>query len=159
MEKRLHRAKSKQTNDWVKGYIWIGCSELFMTPYNLGVAYYADTQRLQCAAHEVDQSTLCMSTGKRDIHDDLIYEKDILRQLADVDELGNSLYFYYMVQWDEDSAAFVGREIFTSEEVSMLDLADSEIIGNIIDNPELLKGDREVYERIENSNISHTKQI
>lgn len=31
-------------------------------------------------------------------------------------------------------------------------------IENVIDNPELLKGDREVHERIE-SNISHTEQI
>lgn len=159
METRLHRAKSKQTNSWVKGYIWIGSSEVYMTPYNLGVAYYEDIQRLQCAAHEVDRSTLCMCTGKRDNHDNLIYEKDILRQFADIDELGNSLYFYYVVHWDEDSAAFVGCEICSSEEVSMLDLDDSEIIGNVIDNPELLKGDREVYERIENSNISHTEQI
>lgn len=139
MEKRLHRAKSKQTNDWVKGYIWMGCSEVFMTPYNLGVAYYADTQRLQCAAHEVDRSTLCMCTGKRDNHDNLIYEKDVLRKRAD--ELGN--YFYYVVHWNEDSAAFVGCEMCSSEEVSMLHLVDSEIVGNIIDNPELLKGDRE----------------
>ena len=61
------------------------------------------------------------------------------------------------MHWCDVSAAFVGCEICSSEEVSMLDLDDSEIIGNVIDNPELLKGDREVYERIENSNISHTE--
>ena len=88
--------------------------------------------------YKVDQSTICQCTGLKDKNGNLIWENDVVKQFADCNELGNSLYFFYQIRWNNEYSAFEGYEIYTKETVLFPDLEDIEVIGNIFDNPELI---------------------
>lgn len=83
--------------------------------------------------------TICRCTGLKDKNGKLIWENDVVKQFADCNELGNSLYFFYQIRWNNEYSAFEGYEIYTEETVLFPDLEDIEVIGNIFDNPELLE--------------------
>lgn len=77
--------------------------------------------------------------GVKDKNEKEIYEGDIVRQYADCTELGNSLYFFYVMEWSEEYCGFIGREIYSDETYLMPDLEDIEVIGNVYENADLLK--------------------
>ena len=82
--------------------------------------------------------TISQCTGLKDKNGNLIWENDVVKQFADCNELGNSLYFFYQIRWNNEYSAFEGYEIYTKETVLFPDLEDIEVIGNIFDNPELM---------------------
>lgn len=82
---------------------------------------------------------LMLYTGKEDINKKEVYEGDIVKQFADINELGNNLYFFYQIKWDDKYARFYGEEIYSKETFLFDELEDIEVIGNIFDNPELLQ--------------------
>lgn len=75
----------------------------------------------------------------KDKNGNLIWENDIVRQFADYDEMGNNVYFFYQIKYDEEYARFYCHEIYTKEDVLFDELDDVEIIGKIFDNPEMLE--------------------
>ena len=84
--------------------------------------------------HFDDESPVYMQfTGLRDKNGREIYEGDICNDLA---------VFRFVVIWDEDNARFLGRGIgarkeyirYVGQEPAVI------VIGNIYENPELLKG-------------------
>ena len=84
--------------------------------------------------YEVNPETVGQFTGLHDKNGKEIYEGDIIRTY------GNN--FTYEVIYNEKSAAFIGK--LNSRVFGLLDLYESDtvcrgIIGNIHDNPELLK--------------------
>ena len=137
MEDRyIYKAKRLDNGEWVEGYL----SYPFCTKKgNESYYFYAkDSLGLFCRC-VVDASTICQCTGLKDKNGKLIWENDVVKQFADCNELGNSLYFFYQIRWNNEYSAFEGYEIYTEETVLFPDLEDIEVIGNIFDNPELLE--------------------
>ena len=76
--------------------------------------------------HRVNETTICQCTGYEGI-----YEKDIFR-CEDED---------YVIKWSDDSLSWEAVSLFTDVSVSLAELNPDyiDVIGNEIDNPELLK--------------------
>jgi len=132
----MYRGKRKDTGEWVYGWYvkdWDGRSYIITKfgPYITGCS--------DCGAHdqdiyEVDPETVGQYTGLKDRHGQEIYEGDILRD----DEMGLNV-----VRWEDGS---FWLEMFYEGNQSLMEhLSDynevCEIIGNIYENPELLKGE------------------
>ena len=124
MENRhLYRGKRADNGEWVIGYLsYPHC----MKKGNESYYFYAkDSLGFYCRC-VVAASTICQCTGYEGI-----YEKDIFR-CEDED---------YVIKWSDDSLGWEAVSIFTDESVSLaefnLDYID--VIGNEIDNPELLE--------------------
>ena len=77
-------------------------------------------------AYEVYPDTICQCTGYEGI-----YEKDIFR-CEDED---------YVIKWSDDSLSWEAVSLFTDVSVSLAELNPDyiDVIGNEIDNPELLE--------------------
>ena len=142
MESRyLYRGKRIENGEWngkwVEGhyYEFIGKSYIFEQPFTSGNLTY-----------EVDPSTICQCTGLKDKNGKLIWENDILHN-------GN----YFVVKWNAHCARFdivlnnlhnipIGKwepmscDWKTNDFKEYRKDVDYEVIGNMIDNPELLKG-------------------
>lgn len=80
----------------------------------------------------IDPDTLCQFTGLRDVNKKPIYQGDIIK-----DEVGE----IYEVCWYDDLAAFIAEIVCNKKPFMMMDIDPDkcEIIGNVFDNPELLK--------------------
>ena len=85
---------------------------------------------LQFVAYEVDENTICQYTGKTDKNKNMVWEHDIVKQFADSDELGNDLYFFFEILWNEQYARFEGYEIYSADTVLFDELEDIQVIGN-----------------------------
>ena len=93
--------------------------------------------------YPIDVDTVGQYTGLKDINGKEIYEGDIIKGL---DSTKNDIL--HVVEWDDQTASFEVYLIPFDKHLhksplsqNWLDLFDKEIIGNIYDNPELLKGE------------------
>ena len=88
---------------------------------------------------EVDPSTICQCTGKTDIEKNLIFEHDVVSFLdATSTECGYSEHWQAgEVLWDDETASFQVTERLSAESYEVLE--DCKVLGNTIDNPELLE--------------------
>lgn len=91
---------------------------------------------------EIDLSEvkIMQSTGLRDKNGKLIYEGDILRYYWPPDPSETHIA---PVVWNADQAAFDGDIISTSDNhgaIMAMQFNNCDIIGNIYENPELIKG-------------------
>lgn len=115
------------TDNLIRHYIVQNCAitRLFSDPEEN--MYFNDV--------EIDPETLCQYTGLTDKDENRIWENDIVKIGANT-----------LVRWSEKYAGWclVQRgwmyEHFFGEAI---DERDCEVVGNIFDNPELLKGDTE----------------
>jgi uncharacterized phage protein (TIGR01671 family) len=83
---------------------------------------------------------LMQYTGLKDCNDKEIYEGDILKCV--LPDFGKKDSIMHIVKWDErieKSDMHSGEGYVVGFNMSILDLAYTEIVGNIYENPELLK--------------------
>lgn len=124
MREILFKAKRKDNGEWVEGLIWkkkFNTSKIF-------ISYFPDNDDYEDVV-VVDSDTICQYTGLTDKNGNKIWENDILKSGL-------------VVTWEKEFASFcLSRKgwafrHFFGEAVNG---CDCEVIGNIFDNPELLK--------------------
>lgn len=123
----------KTSANWVYGG---GCftvnGHAFIIPENMSPKF---TGKDYHEAKAIAVCYLCQFTGVYDKNNKEIYESDVVRMH------GNERHTF-IVEWDERHAQFLSKGIQAEERIMLNGIAPSgsvEIIGNIYDNPELLK--------------------
>ncbi len=131
MEDRyLFKAKRLDNAEWVIG-------NLVFSVYHKNdvcVGQYGN----EVGMHEVDSSTICQCTGLKDKNGKLIWENDIMVAHLDDDYPENETYI--RILWF--GSGFCSKEN-GSKDITPVDKFDQEhfeVIGNIIDSPELMGG-------------------
>ena len=138
MEDRyLFKGKRIDNGEWVEGYL----SYPFCTKKgNESYYFYAkDSLGFFCRC-VVDASTICQCTGLKDKNGNLIWENDIVAYwdtystesgYAEADCIGK-------VVWDDETISFQVTNRLSAESWEVLD-DECSVVGNAIDNPELLE--------------------
>lgn len=139
----LFRGKRIDNGEWIRGYLWIGADHTFITPYNLGIDFKDEVQRISAVAYEVLPTTIGQYTNLEDKTGKRLYEGDIVHLYGDKNNSNICCINYnaLVVFRDGGFCAIDGtpdnnslrRYNFVSGELNC------EKIGNIHDNPELLK--------------------
>lgn len=113
----LFRAKKWISGEWLEGEVHLKCNNAHIH------TNYADQ-------YKIDEDTVCQFTGMTDKNGTKIFEGDIYT-------IGDD-NIRYVVVWRK--CMFIGKQI-GSNSYAGLDYFESEIkkVGNIHDNPELLK--------------------
>ena len=126
----LYRAKRTDNGEWISGYLY----GIWEKKYIL----WGMTNNVPNMT-EVDKSTICQCTGKTDIEKNLIFEHDVVSFLdATSTECGYSEHWQAgEVLWDDETASFQVTERLSAESYEVLE--DCKVLGNTIDNPELLE--------------------
>lgn len=124
MREILFRGKRLGDGEWVDGSLFVDEKkdkhEILIGYVNYRVSW------------EVDPDTVGQYTGKT-VKNGKVFDGDI----------GQSIDGVFLVCWDEETSAFVMRFFDYPYETLYIEEMwdDAEIIGNIHDNPELLKGE------------------
>ena len=129
--KTLIRGKRTDTGAWITGDIvhdyWIGGEQF------LGTAIRYPTNGIYSFPISVDESTVGQYTGLKDKNGMKIFEGDIIPYYED-DSIN------LIVEWSNDYLGyFVGLGLGETIEQPLFDFLYPEVIGNIHDNPELIK--------------------
>ena len=128
MREILFRAKRLDNGEWVEGHLLHDSeqNESYIAEYFEDKSAYL---------REVDPETVCQFTGKYDGNGVEIFEHDIV-QFDDG--------YYAEILWDEDDALFNiygGDASDIYEDFRTIESEDVGVIGNVFDNPELMKGE------------------
>lgn len=126
MENRhLYRGKQIDNGEWIQGYLY----GIWERRYIL----WGMTNDIPNMV-EVDPETVCQCTAMPDKNSKLIFENDIVIKHNDDDKEP------YLIRWSENYAAWelaqCGCAMYGFFDV---DFGEIEVIGNAIDNPELLE--------------------
>lgn len=132
MREILFKAKRKDNGKWVEGY--------YQKRYDIlgneeHLIFHADTYTVWEYA-EVDPETLCQFTGLCDKNGKRIWENNVVLLVYDGKE------HIYQIVWDNselDFKATNGEENYGTHYEYLLCCDEIEVIGNIFDNPELLR--------------------
>lgn len=131
MREILFKAKRKDNGEWVEGqYVYIT---------NPLTEDGEPIKHLICNGTNIfndliDPVTLCQYTGLTDKNDKKIWENDIV-ELPDGEG-------YFTCEWEEDAARFVMNGDGLTVDFDNYWSYQTEVAGNIFDNPELLEVDR-----------------
>ena len=146
MREILFRGKRVDNGEWVCGYYvlrkrpyfkdkganfeHIICDNLVIDDFN--DKHFVDTIPI---TYSVDPETIGQYTGLTDVNGNKIFEGDIVWDSYDED--------YGKVEWDNDMAKFIITYSTFTVDFDSVCGEELEIIGNVFDNPELLKTDKE----------------
>lgn len=141
-DRYLFRAKRIDNDEWTEGfYALIEKKHVIISKESEG--YYTESivGRHGNAIVEVNPSTVCQCTGRKDECSNLIFEHDIVGFIDGMStENGFSEHNQVgEVIWDEETLSFQVTERLSAESYEVLGGGDCKVIGNIFDNPELLE--------------------
>lgn len=128
MREILFRGKRIDNGEWVQGYPcrygWIGKEKDYIIPDYASALYTA----------EVDPETIGQYTGLTDMNGNKIFEGDIIKNII-TGEKG-------VIQWFDERSAFMMWSRTKNAIYFLYDktFSNIRIVGNVFDNPELLKG-------------------
>ena len=125
MREILFRGKCKTDNEWLYGFPYV-------TRKNAVKINWYCSEFGSMRTDEVDPETVGQYTGLTDKNGKRIYEGDIVK----------SNHCAYVIMWDSVKAMFYLRDpvsMVTSDFYNYFG-SDLTVIGNIHDNPEILKG-------------------
>lgn len=135
MREILFRAKRIYNGEWVEGDL--RQDRDLETAYISGWDYYTtegglEREPFEC---EIKLETLCQHTGLKDKNGKRIWENDIIKH--DVSDTIGTVKWY-----TEDYVGWCVDDVQIDEQQFTVEMWDEcEVIGNIFDNPELLKGE------------------
>lgn len=161
MREILFRGKRTDNGEWVSGgsivqFVDDGVRSFYMPQYNEKCTSIHDSLTddilgfEDCRFYKVDGETICQFTGLKDKNGKPIFEGDMLRMDDDEDDVGVIIFkdgcFRLEIHglcgtWTESGFDEYGGGygIIECEPIDYWYLNDMEIIGNIHDNPELMK--------------------
>lgn len=131
MREILFRGKRLDTGEWVEGSLQIVTIDGATYPIIFGNRFVRCGDTVKAMEHAlVDPATVGQYTGKT-VKTGKVFDGDI----------GKSIDGLFLVTWDEESAAYLMRFQGWPYEKLYIDEIwdDAEVIGNIHDNPELVK--------------------
>ena len=109
---------------WVQGYLRCDCG--------MWLIYQFEYDRADQVAYEVNPETICQFTGRYDVNKKRIWENDIVKNIIDGD--------IYKCAWNSYNCEYELRNEKESFGLGYINPHSYEVVGNAIDNPELLKG-------------------
>ena len=132
----LFKAKRTDNGEWITGYYFRANHHW----HNHGIHEdWLITNAIQnggwcnvCSKYAIDRTTLCQYTGLTDKNGNKIWENDVV-VMKFYDCWGEGF-----IKYSKEKARFVYYE-FEDDYYSFDDTCDIEVIGNIFDNPELMK--------------------
>ena len=152
MENRhLCRGKRTDNGEWVEGFYFCMThpngrhTQDFISPLGAELSPGTPIEKIQI---EVDSDTICWCTGLKDKNETLIWENDIVsfvhEKMKETDLLGVEKYIRnYVVEFENTFSnyglRFRNKSIHFKCKQSTLCMHGCEVIGNMIDNPELLE--------------------
>ena len=147
MREILFRGKRLDNGDWVEGaFLNDRDGSFYICPAVSDISYGdgGNRRRIGCW-YKVDPSTVGQYTGLKDKNGERIFEGDIIAVPYEEDrDPVEGIFIYYengKVYFDETHFGWYVK--FVGDELSLWEFDDCgvEIIGNIHDNPEFMKGD------------------
>ena len=127
-ERYLFKAKRTDNGKWMQGYLYgIWERRYIMWGMTNDIPYMV----------EVDPSTICQCTGLKDKNGKLIFENDIME--AHLDDKFPEDVTRTRVIWDKNGWATIESGAIDRKPLDDFDTENFEVIGNAIDNPELLE--------------------
>ena len=148
MREILFRGKRTDNGEWIEG--------CFLDKNNIGI-FYDDTEESDCSVHifPVVSKTVGQYTGLTDKNGKKIFEGDILAGDDYPFTSDSERNYFAEVVWFDNCTAF-GTVTHRNPKSNVRGISDGntdfiedfesikwEVIGNIHDNPELLKGDKD----------------
>lgn len=147
----LHKAKRTDNNEWIQGYL-----------FKIGKCYKILPTDFVSPALSVKEDTICWCTGMTDNDYKLIFEKDVVEFQHEKNDKHPDRYLLW---WNKEMSNMTAINVNECEyngydymglnayDVIPLmvqnpygDLYDIKVIGNVIDNPELVKVKRDYSE-------------
>lgn len=134
--KTTPKEKGEFNNVWVTGNLIVSNGKYYIHPVGNVVNVKNEIGRI-IVMHEVIPDTICQCTGLKDKNGKLIWENDIVKEITtinfDSDKAKVSwIESEWMLEWKTKCFYRKDMKFWTSEKII-------EVIGNIFDNPELLK--------------------
>ena len=138
MREILFKAKRKDNGKWIEGY----CLKRYdLLGNEEHLIFHADSYTVWEYA-EIDPETLCEFTGLCDRYGNKIWENDILKTWSDeYAQVKFGLYNpgYVIGEYNQGFYVVFSEESFLRKELGYW-CKESYVIGNVFDQPELLKG-------------------
>jgi uncharacterized phage protein (TIGR01671 family) len=137
MEDRyLFRGKRIDTGEWIVGSLLVDKQQDIDTGEQIEITGIYPSE-YKDFAKKIDTTTICQCTGRKDKNGKLIWENDILSGHIDVEFPEDETR--KCVVWHENGWCTNEPGCDYSEELDDFDSENFEVIGNMIDNPELLE--------------------